>query len=99
METSRRDLLALAGMAPLMLLAGRATAADAPCYNPATLSLTQKNLRTSVGFAEASTDPKRHCGLCAFFTPGKGSCGTCQIMSGSPVTTAGVCTSFAPKAG
>jgi len=97
METSRRDILALAGIAPLMLLAGRAAAADTVCYDPASLSLTQKNLRRSVAFVEVSTDPKRHCGLCAFFTAGKSNCGTCQIMSGSPVTAGGVCTSFAPK--
>lgn len=97
MEKSRRDILALAGMAPLMLLAGGAAAADIVCYDAASLSLTQKNLRRSVGFAETSTDPKRHCGLCAFFTASKGICGTCQIMSGSPVTAAGVCTSFAPR--
>lgn len=97
MEKSRRDILALAGMAPLMILAGRAAAADTVCYDPASLSLAQKNLRRSVAFVETSTDPKRHCGLCAFFTASKGICGTCQIMSGNPVTVAGVCTSFAPK--
>ena len=97
MKNSRRDFLGLIGVAPMLLFAGRAAAAETACYSAASLTMTQKNLRRSVDFSEASPDPKRRCGLCAFFTAAKGNCGSCQIMSGSPVTALGVCTSFAPK--
>jgi hypothetical protein len=88
------------GAIPAVLIAGRAACAeDAGCYEPAALSLNLKNRRKSLGFVEQSGDPARRCGRCAFFQPKMGSCGTCQLMVGAPVTAAGVCNSFSPKSG
>ena len=98
--TSRRGFLAAAGLLPLAGLAmPSAHAADsAVCYDPAMLPRAQKSLRRSLGYEEKSTDPKRQCSLCAFYTAKQGNCGTCQMLSGGPVNGGAVCTSFAPKA-
>lgn len=100
MDKSRRGFLALAGLAPLALAAApRARAAgSAACYDPNALSLSQKSRRRSLEYVEASADPARTCGLCAFFVAGQGSCGTCQLLTGGPVQAGAVCSSFAPKA-
>jgi hypothetical protein len=99
MNPTRRNFVILAGMAPLALAAGRALAAEAAaCYDPASLPLSQKNRRRSLGYVDASLDPKRHCSACAFFTAGQGTCGYCQLLTGGPVNAGAVCNSFAPKA-
>ena len=98
MENSRRGFLVLAGLAPLVALSGtRSRAADAVCYDPASLSSSDASLRQSLGFMLVSKDPKRHCGLCAFFAATQGGCGTCQLLSGGPTTANSVCNSFAAK--
>lgn len=98
MEKSRRNFMGLLALAPVsVLFAGRAMAADSVCYDPQTLPLSQKNRRRSVGYVSASSDAKRQCSLCVFFTPGQGACGNCQMLSGGPVEAGGVCNSFAPK--
>jgi hypothetical protein len=100
MERSRRSFLALAAIAPLIFVGGGAAmASEAACYDPASLSLNLRNRRKALGFIEVSSDAARRCGLCAFFEPKQGNCGTCQLLTGAPVTAAGVCNSFAPKAG
>lgn len=107
MKRNRRDFLALAGLAPLVAITARsgiagAQAGPAPggaCADPASLPLTQKNRRRGLGYVEPSADPKKRCGLCAFFTPGQGDCGTCQMLSGGAVSAQAVCNSFAPKPG
>jgi hypothetical protein len=98
---SRRGLLRAAGAIPLVLVAGRLAAADTPavCADPAKLPLARKSQRRALGYVEPSTDPKRRCGACAFFTAAGAGCGTCQLMSGGPVSAFGVCNSFAAKAG
>lgn len=98
MNRSRRNFVLLAGMAPLALVAGRGAAAVPPaCYDPASLPLSQKNRRRSLGYTDASTDPQKSCSACAFFIVGEGSCGTCQLLSEGPVSAHGVCNSFALK--
>lgn len=99
MDRSRRSFVILAGMAPLVLITARGAAAAPPaCYDPASLPLSQKNRRRSLGYTDASTDPKKSCSVCAFFTIGEGSCGNCQLLSAGPVSANGVCNSFALKA-
>ena len=101
MDNSRRKFLALAGLTPVALLAARAAhAGDAACYDPAALPLSQKNRRRGLGYVEPAPDPKKHCGLCAFFTAdaAQAGCGKCQMLGGGPVSAMGVCNSFAPKA-
>lgn len=99
MNRDRRQFLA--GMAVLAgALPGMAAAqGSAPaCYDPATLPLSQKNQRRSLGYVEASTDPQKHCAVCSFFTASAPGCGTCVILGGGPVNAGALCTSFAAKA-
>lgn len=98
MQQSRRRLLTLAGLAPLALFAASQAQAAGACFDPAALSLDQRSRRKGLGFVAASSDPKRHCGLCTFFTPSPGGCGACQLLDGGPVSAGSVCDSFAPKA-
>jgi hypothetical protein len=97
MTQSRRNFLAFAGLAPLAVVMAHTARAASVCNDPASLSLAQKNMRRGLGYVEVAPDPKKHCGLCAFFTAHEGSCGNCQMMSGAPVDAASVCNSFAPK--
>jgi hypothetical protein len=100
MTHSRRRFLALA---PLALVGAHAALADpAPgssntCADPAALPLMQRNRRRSLGYAEPSPDPARHCSLCSFFTASGPACGTCAMLSGGPVSAGGLCSSFAAK--
>ena len=100
MDSSRRRFLTLAGLAPLALTVapGASAAGNAACYDPNTLPLNQKSRRRSMEYVEASTDPAKTCGGCAFFVAGQGGCGTCQLLTGGPVQAGAVCSSFAPKA-
>ncbi|MGE3691505.1 MAG: high-potential iron-sulfur protein [Novosphingobium sp.] len=99
MELARRRLLAIAGIAPLALAASaRAMAEEAACYDPASLPLSQKNMRRSLGYMEASNDTAKSCGACAFYKSAGGNCGSCQLLSGGAVNKGAVCTSFAAKA-
>jgi uncharacterized protein (DUF1501 family) len=99
MNTSRRHFLTLTGLAPLALVGFSSARADAPaaCYDPATLPLSQKSRRRSLGYAEASVDPAKHCSACAFFTGTSAGCGTCAMLTGGAVNGGGVCNSFAAK--
>lgn len=99
MDRSKRSFLTLAAITPLALVTGGAAfASDAACYDPVNLPLSLRNRRKALGFVEVSPDAARRCGLCAFFERKQGECGTCQLLSGGPVTAAGVCNSFAAKA-
>lgn len=99
MDRTRRNFLGAAGLAALGLMSGAAGAQPpaAACFDPSALSLSQKNQRRSLSYADPSPDPNRRCGLCAFFTAGEGQCGTCQILSGGPVEADAVCSSFAAR--
>lgn len=99
MTDTRRGFLTLAGLSPLLLLgAGQAAAqASAACFDPATLPLSQKNRRRSIGYVDQSADAAKACGKCAFFTAAGAGCGTCTILGGSPVNASGLCSSFAAK--
>ncbi len=98
MRTSRRNFLAAAAaIVPLGLAAGVQAQPTPVCANPATLPLSQKSKRRSLGYAEPSNQPGKTCGGCAFFAAAAAAgCGTCSLLAG-PVAAAGVCTSFAPK--
>ena len=98
MDHNRRKLIKSLGIASLTLAAAPKVLAAAPiCFDPAALPLSQKNRRRGLGYVDVSTDPKRRCGACAFFTAAQTGCGTCQMLSGGPVSAGSVCNSFAPK--
>lgn len=91
----RRGFLGLAALGPLALASAGRAADVAACYDPASLSATQKNFRKSLGFVETAKDPKRACKGCAFYSATKDGCGTCQLLSRTPVPANGSCNSFA----
>jgi High potential iron-sulfur protein len=100
MIDTRRHFLALAGLAPLLVLgATRAGAqASAVCYDPNALPLSQKSRRRGLGYVEKSGDPAKDCSRCSFFKGTTAGCGACQMLSGGPVNAGALCNSFAPKA-
>lgn len=103
MISSRRQFLSAAGQAGIgltmaLVVPGQAaSAADAACYDPSALPLSQRNRRRSLGYVDATADPARRCGLCAFFTGTADGCGTCQMLTGGTVNAGGLCNSFAPR--
>ncbi|KPH63648.1 high-potential iron-sulfur protein [Novosphingobium sp. ST904] len=105
MTPSRREFLGraltFASLAAAGLVASGGALAQPPagsCYDPAALPFSQKSRRRALGYLDASADPARRCGSCAFFTAAAPGCGTCQMLSGGPVNAGAVCNSFAPKA-
>lgn len=99
MLSNRRRFIALAAAAPFTaLVAAQAVAAAATaCFDPASLGMSQKRIRTSVQFAAVSPDPAKRCELCAFFKASQPGCGACQILGG-PVSAGSLCSSYAAKA-
>lgn len=98
MIRNRREFLT--GMAVLVGGMSAVASAQAPspaCYDPARLTLSQKNQRRSLGYVEPSTDDGKRCELCAFFNASQADCGTCVMLNGGPVSKTGLCASFAAK--
>lgn len=99
-DAARASLgIAIAPMIAGVIAPGVAAAAEGACYDPASLTLSQRTRRRALGYVDASADPARRCGLCAFFAAGAAGCGTCQILSGGPVSAPGLCSSYAAKGG
>jgi hypothetical protein len=100
MNSSRRNLILMTLIAPLGgLVAGRANATDTRCYDPATLSLSQKSRRRTLGYVDKSTNVTKRCGACAFYKKTAEECGSCDLLSGGPVVASGVCNSYASLKG
>lgn len=97
MSTRRGFVALLAAFAATSLFEKAAAQAPTACSDPSTIPLSQRNRRKALGYTSPSTDPQKHCSLCAFFTSASGSCGTCQMLSGGAVEATAVCTSFAKK--
>lgn len=95
---SRRGVLGLAAATPLVLVTAQARAREAAaCVNLDALPASQKSMRRSLGFKAQSTDPKKRCGTCVFFTAAAAGCGKCQLLSGGAVGAASVCDNWAGK--
>ncbi|WP_395337340.1 high-potential iron-sulfur protein [Novosphingobium sp. BL-8H] len=92
-----RQVFGFGAVAMAGLVAARAQAQGAACYDPATLPYTQKSRRRALGYLDAAPAGNRRCGLCAFFTASAPGCGACQMLSGGPVNDGAVCNSFAAK--
>ena len=101
-DSGRRSLFALAAASPLLLLGlmSRPAAAqqETACFDLAKLPMSQRSIRTSLGFKMQATDPNKRCGTCNFYTPGAGDCGKCQIFNNGPTTANSTCGSWAKKA-
>jgi hypothetical protein len=100
MNNSRRGFLVMAGLAPFAIGAAQMVRAqNAVCYDPAKLSLSDRNNRSAVNFLEVSKDPTKRCGLCVFYDTTLGNCGTCKLFGGMPTNAYAVCDSFSAKPG
>lgn len=100
MNSSRRNLILMTLIAPLAgLVTRRANATDARCYDPATLSLSQKSRRRTLGYVDKSTNATKRCDICAFYKKTTGECGSCDLLSGGAVAASGVCNSYASLKG
>ena len=100
-DSGRRSLFALAAASPLLvlgLMSRPAAAQQQACFDLATLPMSQRSFRTSLGFKMQATDPNKRCGTCNFYTPGAGDCGKCQIFNNGPTTANSTCGSWAKKA-
>lgn len=89
------NIAVLAGAATTAAATG-ANALAAVCYDPATLPLSQKNRRRSLGYLETASDPSRRCGGCAFFTAAEEGCGKCAMLNAS-VNVGASCNSFVKR--
>lgn len=96
MNSNRRRVLGLVATAIPLAALGATSAWAAVCYDPASLPLSQKNRRRSIGFMEIATDPARRCAGCAFFTAAEEGCGKC-LMLNAAVNAGASCGSFAPR--
>ena len=74
-----------------------ATAAAGGCVDLDALTASEQSLRKSMNYVEASQKAGETCSVCSFFTPGEGSCGTCQNFTGGPANSGGRCDSWAAK--
>lgn len=93
---SRRAFLAMTGIVGLGLIA-TAAGAQSVCLDMASLPASQKGMRKALGFQEQSSDPKKKCALCAFFTAKGSVCGSCALLSGGTVNPTSLCNSWAAK--
>lgn len=93
---SRRRLLGLAAVAAGVGLASAASAQTA-CLDMGSLPASQKSMRKALGFQEQSSDPKKRCATCSFFTAKGSACGTCVLLSNGVVNPTSLCTSWAAK--
>lgn len=95
-----RRLVILSGTGAAILALPACSNSDkrAVCADPKAMSAAEKGLREGQHYVEASPDPSRTCGGCAFFTAGNTSeaCGQCQIFSG-PANRHGHCDAWAAK--
>lgn len=100
---SRRRLLRVAASAGAFVAVGGGLAAcgskapNAVCSTPDKLTDAQIDVRTSFAYTEASQDPSKVCGGCAFFhAAADQTCGECELLKG-PVNRAGHCTSWSRR--
>jgi hypothetical protein len=93
---TRRSVIRLAAAAPLLAI-GYGAAAAPVCFDLEKLPATQKNMRASLGFKPVSTDTRKHCSICNFYSASTQGCGTCALLSGGGVSENSVCDSWAAK--
>ncbi len=102
--TSRRSFL---GKSLAVIAAGGALAAcgkkesSGPkalaCNDTTGLSDADKQMRTTLGYVDATTQAGKECSGCQLYTAGQNSCGSCQLFPG-PVDPNGSCDSFVARA-
>ena len=102
-KLSRRDLFQHGAALGVLVVVG-AGACSKPqqkalaCSDTSGLSAADAQVRASLAYADIAPDPTKMCVSCQQFLPGApDACGTCKVLRG-PVSPAGNCKAFAPKA-
>jgi hypothetical protein len=98
---SRRDVLhQSAALGAFVALGSAACNKPAPlaCVDTSALSPADVQVRTALGYADASPDPSKICLNCQQFLPSPtaGTCGACKVVKG-PINPSGNCKSFVAK--
>lgn len=101
-KLSRRDVLQQsAAFGALVVLGSAACNKPAPltCVDTTGLSPADVQVRTSLAYVDASTEPGKTCSGCQQFVApaAAGTCGTCKVVKG-PINPLGNCKSFVAKA-
>jgi hypothetical protein len=98
---SRRDLLQKSAALSVFAVVG-AGACSKPqprlsCTDMTSISASDVQLRTVLGYVDMSMEPGKSCSGCQQFLPDPANgCGACKVLRG-PINPAGDCKSFAPK--
>jgi hypothetical protein len=104
-KLSRRDVLqrsaAFGALAVFGAAAGACnkspSAAGLSCMDTTGLSPTDVQVRTSLAYVDASTEPGKACSNCQqFIAAAPNACGTCKVVKG-PINPKGYCKSFVAK--
>jgi hypothetical protein len=102
-KLSRRDVLRQSAAFGVVAAFGAAACgkekhAALSCMDTSSLSSADAQLRTTLAYADISTEPGKSCALCQQFVPAPtpDTCGTCKILKG-PINPNGNCKSFVAK--
>jgi hypothetical protein len=96
---TRRSLLSASAAAlGLVGASGCKRASPASCTDVSSLTPEERNVRTSLGYADRTPVPGKPCIKCVQYVapPSSDQCGACKVMKG-PVHPAGYCRVFAPR--
>ncbi len=100
-KLSRRDVLQQSAAFGALVVLGTACSkkeAALTCTDTTGLSATDVQVRTSLAYVDASTEPGKTCAGCQQFVPpaAAGTCGGCKVIKG-PINPNGYCKSFVAK--
>jgi hypothetical protein len=101
-KLSRRDLFQRSAALGVFSLVGasgcsKAQSAGPACTDTSALEAADVQVRTTLAYADVSTEPGKVCTSCQQFLPGPpAACGTCKILRG-PISPYGSCKAFVAK--
>lgn len=99
-RVSRRDLLQKSAAFGVLAVVGAGCSKPASklsCTDTMSLSASDAQLRSTLGYVDVSMEPGKSCSGCQQFLPGPAeACGACKVLRG-PINPTGDCKSFAPK--
>ena len=100
-KLSRRDVLQQSAAFGLFAAFGTACGKEQKalnCTDTMSLSASDAQVRTSLGYVDKSPEPGKSCTGCQQFIPAApDACGSCKVLKG-PINPGGYCKSFAAKA-
>jgi FtsP/CotA-like multicopper oxidase with cupredoxin domain len=100
-KLSRRDVLQQSAALGALVVLGAAACnkpAALTCTDTTGLSATDLQVRTSLAYVDASTEPGKTCANCQQFVApaAAGTCGSCKVLKG-PINPSGYCKSYVAK--